>query len=87
MYNRKYDVDAVTRSFLNNEIPERAALVQEIGEAVRSLPIMRKLGAEVVQEVMSQPGMGPEGVIAIGILYGAVLGICLEKEKSARRIV
>jgi hypothetical protein len=75
---QQFDVDGVVRHFLNDKSSERANLVHEITSAFRDSRAVRELSSTVAHEAM-QAGSSPEQVIGIGLMYGMVVGIYLEK--------
>ena len=79
-----YDVGEVTAAFLNNALPGRAELVLEIGKAVREQRVVKRLCIQVAEEAVAQQA-NPATTIQIGLMYGMVIGILLEKERAERQ--
>lgn len=79
----KYDVSQVVAQFLANKFPERRELVHEITDAMRDNIVVQNLLVEIGQNAVKNRMM-PVDCIGLGVMYGMVLGILLEKEYRER---
>ena len=83
-----YDVNEVIQQFLQNKFQERAELIREIHGALRDSRASKMLLAEVANSAMENR-LGPIEGISLGVMYGIVLGILMEKQRirTMRRII
>jgi hypothetical protein len=83
-----FDVNNVISAFLTEQYPERANLIAEIGAAMRqqSRPV-QLLAAQVAHECLEQPFCTPEMTVRIGLMYGTVLGILMERDRMASKVL
>jgi hypothetical protein len=78
-----FDVSNVVNEFLKHNTPERRELIKEFREEVIRNPAMRRLVAEVGQEAVHNQA-DPVMCIGLGLLYGMVLGVFLERDRQER---
>ena len=78
-----YDVNEVIAHFQRGGFPERKNLIEEISRGLASSPAAKRLLAEIGYNAM-QNEMVPTEALSLGIMYGVVLGILMEKERARR---
>ena len=79
-----YDLTNVIQSFLNNDNPsERAELVRFFGQEIRASRAGKIFTGQIGIHC-AEAQMSPVQLLQIGIMYGAVLGVLLEKDRQAR---
>ena len=80
-----YDVTNVVAEFLSNHYGRtRADLVAEMTEALnQNIGPIHQLMAEVGHEAIAQ-SYSPVQLIRLGVMYGSVIGILLEKDRVTR---
>ena len=81
-----YDVSEVINMFRNHRFSERADLMTEIQNAMRDSLPTKLLIAEIGEQAF-QNSANPVQVIGLGLWYGIVLGILMEKERLGRKLV
>jgi len=82
----QFDVNNVITAFLDHRYENRADLVREIGAAMRGMNRpMNSLIAQVASACLEQPACTPEMTIRIGIMYGMVIGVLLERDRISRK--
>lgn len=79
-----FDVTGVVTEFLRGKIPERKNLVHEITDAMRGNPAIFGLIAEVGHNCVEHNHTAVQ-TINLGLMYGMVLGILLERERAERQ--
>jgi hypothetical protein len=78
-----YDVTEVTREFMRGSFTERAELIRLFQSEVNHNEMVKRLLGEIAHLGLEQ-GNGPVGILKLGFLYGAAIGVLLEKERLQR---
>lgn len=65
---------------------ERGDLFSMLSQEIHASRTAKRLLAEIAEEAYRQ-GLGPVDVLALGLNYGLVLGILMERERRDRRLV
>jgi hypothetical protein len=83
---KNFDVNNVVRAFLDGQFEDRASLVTELSSAVRQpSAVMKHLIVQVTEECLKTPNCTPFNTIQIGIMYGMVIGVLLERDRLAQK--
>jgi hypothetical protein len=79
-----YDLTNVIAAFLENTNPsERAELVRFFGQEIRTSRAGKILVGQIGTHCV-EGGTNPIQLLQMGIMYGMVLGVLLEKDKAER---
>lgn len=79
----KYDVSEVTKQLLRNTLDGRAELMKEMSDNIRDCNEVKRLLIQVGKHAV-EGGSTPLQLMQLGLMYGMVLGVYLEKERAAR---
>jgi len=81
----EHDVNGVIAEYLRGAYgAERGDLFQMIHQELLTSRAAKALLSEAAQEAVHQ-GYDPVNVLALGMNYGVVIGIFLERERAARK--
>jgi len=81
----EHDVNEVITMYLKGHFgKERGELFQMIHQEMLASKAAKHLLAEVAQEACTQ-GYDPVNLLALGLNYGLVVGIFLERERANRK--
>jgi hypothetical protein len=79
----QYDVNEVVSQFLQRRFEDRGAMMRELQPVIVNSPQVKQLLAEIMPAAADNQ-LAPTGVCALGITYGILLGIYLERERAQR---
>jgi hypothetical protein len=81
----EYSMDYVVREFLRDGCPDQTYVMAEVAAEFRVQPCVYHLVSTVAEEVAKQQA-NPYQSVLLALLYGCVLGIFLEKERSKKLV-
>lgn len=84
--SRGYDIHEVAKEFMGKDRADRRDLIELFKRAFNHDKAVQTLVAQVGQSCINA-GSAPIQVVAIGMMYGMVLGIRMEQERANRKLV
>jgi hypothetical protein len=80
----RFDISNVIAAFLRGQYPERPELVREMTKAFAMPSQAIKHLVDEVGNHAAQNNCTPVQTVGVGIMYGLVLGILLERDRVGR---
>lgn len=81
----RYDIDEIIRHFLQGHYPDRPAMMREFRIALQESKNGIHLFREIAEEALPRRA-GPVECVQLGVLYGIVLGVIMERERMGADI-